>query len=305
MVARAIASALFAMTVVVCPVCGAASYSEHLVIHDVTRDYSAATFVASASGSLSEHQQSFPGSIATLFDTYPLQAFKLTLSRGRWRRDWCGSSELRVYASLCTMRTVCVWAFNVHLPSTDLKFTPHVCRGAAIGASPPSGATFAATWLPVVTPAQSVVLWTGFANAVSGLFCSSLSTLVPSTMHQRPSLASPWGPFTPPDTTRAALGTLQAAAAISGEPRQSTSGLLSQEAVCTENLTGFVKLLPCRDRGGLGALLQPQAVFGSPFHTLELQAKLAENGAPLFCRLLSLCTPTTAATAIHGTKHFH
>ena len=303
MVARAIASALFAMTVVVCPVCGAASYSEHLVIHDVTRDYSAATFVASASGSWSEHQQSFPGSIATLFDTYPLEAFKLTLSRGRWRRDWCEASEVLVYASLCTMRTVCVWAFKVHVSSTHPELTPPVRRGAAIGASPPSGATFAATWLPVVTPAQSGVLWTGFANAVSGLFCSSLSTLVPSTMHQRPSLATPWGPFTPPDMTRGALNTLQEAAASSGEQRQSTSGLLSQEAVCTENLTGFVKLLPCRDRGGLGALLEPQAVFGSPFHTLALQGTLAENGAVLLCRVLSSFTITTAVSSIHVSKH--
>ena len=54
----------------------------------------------------------------------------------------------------------------------------------------------------------------------------------------------------------------------------STRGLLSQEAVCTENLAGLQKLLPCRDQGGLGALLSPAAILGSTFHMMELNATI-------------------------------
>eukprot|EP00667_Euglena_gracilis_P009421 EG_transcript_9575 len=48
-------------------------------------------------------------------------------------------------------------------------------------------------------------------------------------------------------------------------------GLLSSEAVCTENLTPFLLLLPTRGKGGLGLLANPLKLFTSRYHSLGLQ----------------------------------
>ncbi len=50
------------------------------------------------------------------------------------------------------------------------------------------------------------------------------------------------------------------------------------EALCTENLTPWLNLLPCRGRAGLGALLDPLRVFGGPHHALGLVATVSEEG---------------------------
>lgn len=46
--------------------------------------------------------------------------------------------------------------------------------------------------------------------------------------------------------------------------------LLPQEAICTENLTPWTKLLPCRSRKGLGSLLVATNIFNSLFISLSL-----------------------------------
>ncbi len=43
---------------------------------------------------------------------------------------------------------------------------------------------------------------------------------------------------------------------------------LPTENVCTENLTPFLKLLPCKNAKGLATLLNPLAVFSANFHGL-------------------------------------
>jgi hypothetical protein len=83
-------------------------YSEHILVHHIDSQYSAATFVAAAKGSLSVHLQTFPGPVASLFDTYPLASFRLTLTRGRWRKQWCGCSSFQAVQNLtsCSGATV-------------------------------------------------------------------------------------------------------------------------------------------------------------------------------------------------------
>ena len=45
-------------------------------------------------------------------------------------------------------------------------------------------------------------------------------------------------------------------------------GVVSREIICTENLTPWMNLLPCRDREGFGALLNPLKIFDTPHHAL-------------------------------------
>ena len=45
---------------------------------------------------------------------------------------------------------------------------------------------------------------------------------------------------------------------------------LPRETVCTENLTPFVRLLPCRGSRGLAQLLTPATMFAAPYHRLDV-----------------------------------
>ena len=48
---------------------------------------------------------------------------------------------------------------------------------------------------------------------------------------------------------------------------------MPRESVCTENLTPFAKLLPCRrGSGGLAELLNPHVLFGAPYEMLRIRA---------------------------------
>lgn len=47
-------------------------------------------------------------------------------------------------------------------------------------------------------------------------------------------------------------------------------GWLPGETVCTENLTPWIHMLPCRDRSGFGRLLNPLKIFASTHHSLGM-----------------------------------
>jgi phosphatidylinositol glycan class T len=48
---------------------------------------------------------------------------------------------------------------------------------------------------------------------------------------------------------------------------------LPAERVCTENLTPFLKLLPCPARAGIAALLEPHKVFDANWHGLGVHVR--------------------------------
>jgi hypothetical protein len=54
-------------------------------------------------------------------------------------------------------------------------------------------------------------------------------------------------------------------------------GALPREAVCTENLTPWLKLLPCRDRAGLATLLERRRVYGGSYHSLRVHIRAEET----------------------------
>ena len=45
---------------------------------------------------------------------------------------------------------------------------------------------------------------------------------------------------------------------------------LPSERVCTENLTPFLKLLPCKSLSGIASLLNPHKIFDADWHGLGL-----------------------------------
>ena len=70
------------------------------------------------------------------------------------------------------------------------------------------------------------------------------------------------------------------------------SGALPREGVCTENLTPWLKLLPCRDRSGLGALLQRRpTLFMSPYQSLSVHIRVGGGGRVTLTQTVTMVLP--------------
>jgi hypothetical protein len=87
------------------------SFSEHLIVHQITGGYFPVTFASEFVGSTSVHGHIFPRPIASLFDTYPVNQFKLTLTRGRWKQEWYAllrthSRDVNVHRTACDVLNV-------------------------------------------------------------------------------------------------------------------------------------------------------------------------------------------------------
>lgn len=97
-----------------------------------------------------------------------------------------------------------------------------------------------------VPPDQVDASWKNLTHTLSGLFCASINFLESSTT------------YTAPDWSFRS---------ISGNLRY---GLLPREAVCTENLTPWLKLLPCRDKSGLSSLMNRPSIYSGFYHSQRL-----------------------------------
>ncbi|KAJ1825791.1 Subunit of the glycosylphosphatidylinositol transamidase complex-like protein [Coemansia sp. RSA 2599] len=101
--------------------------------------------------------------------------------------------------------------------------------------------------------------WAGLTNALSGVFCASLN-FVDSTNTVMPQMMF-------------AEQQQQQQPKHAGVLRQ---GYLPRENVCTENLTPWIKQLPCQSRSGLGALLNPHRLYNMHFHSMGMSLETTE-----------------------------
>ncbi|KAH9948307.1 Gpi16 subunit GPI transamidase component [Amylocystis lapponica] len=60
-------------------------------------------------------------------------------------------------------------------------------------------------------------------------------------------------------------------------PHQLRHATLPSEHVCTENLTPFLKLLPCKSLSGIASLLNPHRVFDADWHGLGVHVRYRED----------------------------
>lgn len=111
-------------------------------------------------------------------------------------------------------------------------------------------------WAVFDVPKEQVdASWKNLTHTLSGLFCASINFLESSTMYSAPE----W-------SFRQASGSLR-------------YGMLPREAVCTENLTPWLKLLPCRDNAGLSALMDRPSIYTGFYHSQRLH--LTSNASDL------------------------
>ncbi|KAK3691463.1 Subunit of the glycosylphosphatidylinositol transamidase complex-like protein [Vermiconidia calcicola] len=104
--------------------------------------------------------------------------------------------------------------------------------------------------------------WSDLVNSLSGLFCASLN-FVDSGKTTRPVLS-----FEPEGT----LEELQRKRSRTGELRL-LHGMLPHEVVCTENLTPFLKLLPCKGKAGISSLLDGHKLFDANWQTMAVDVR--------------------------------
>jgi GPI-anchor transamidase subunit T len=105
-----------------------------------------------------------------------------------------------------------------------------------------------------VPPHQVDASWKNLTHSLSGLFCASINLLESSSSYSAPTWAF-----------QSALGSLR-------------YGTLPREAVCSENITPWLKLLPCRAKAGLSSLMDRPSIYGSFYHSQRLH--LTASRAP-------------------------
>ncbi|KIP02943.1 hypothetical protein PHLGIDRAFT_130443 [Phlebiopsis gigantea 11061_1 CR5-6] len=115
-------------------------------------------------------------------------------------------------------------------------------------------------WMAEGGPVTVDERWGNLRNALAGLFCASLGSLD----EQR---------TTSPALTFQPEGDLPAFSS-SHQLRHAT---LPSEHVCTENLTPFLKLLPCKSLSGIASLLNPHRLFDADWHGMGVHVRFLDH----------------------------
>ncbi|RKP21285.1 Gpi16 subunit, GPI transamidase component [Rozella allomycis CSF55] len=78
--------------------------------------------------------------------------------------------------------------------------------------------------------------------------------------------------------------------------------LLPREIVCTENLTPWKKLLPCKSKNGFAGILEGRKVFDSNYHSLGIHVMILCSDAICAKKELHLIQTLTVVHSYHYTK---
>lgn len=110
-------------------------------------------------------------------------------------------------------------------------------------------------WVEADSHEQANARWLTLSNALSGLFCASIN-FIDSTKTIRPAMTFD----------------------LEGSHKNVSSlhllhGALPHEVVCTENLTPFLKLLPCKAKAGISTLLDGHKLFDASWQTMAIDVR--------------------------------
>lgn len=109
------------------------------------------------------------------------------------------------------------------------------------------------SWIKGANSSEVDEKWQKLQQGLAGIYCASLHQI--GTLHtSNPTLSFPQ----------------KGQQASEHELRY---GTLPRENVCTENLTPWLKLLPCRNKAGLGSIIHAHSTFDVEFHTLAVSFK--------------------------------
>ncbi|GAM25826.1 hypothetical protein SAMD00019534_090010, partial [Acytostelium subglobosum LB1] len=132
------------------------------------------------------------------------------------------------------------------------------------------------TWLRPLDNTDIDAQWRDLTHSLSGLFCASMQFLYQVPHHT----SVPARSFRPEGQSniyhQQSTATSPAILSLSDNrttPLQLRYGILPRESVCTENLTPWVKLLPCREQAGLGRLLNPLRLYDVHYHSMSITVR--------------------------------
>jgi phosphatidylinositol glycan class T len=110
-------------------------------------------------------------------------------------------------------------------------------------------------WVDAHSHEQANARWLTLSNALSGLFCASIN-FIDSTKTIRPEMTFD----------------------LEGSHKNTSTlhllhGALPHEVVCTENLTPFLKLLPCKGKAGIATLLDGHKLFDASWQSMAIDVR--------------------------------
>ncbi|EEH38409.1 GPI transamidase component GPI16 [Paracoccidioides lutzii Pb01] len=109
-------------------------------------------------------------------------------------------------------------------------------------------------WIDADTNVAAYAKWVTLTQSLSGLFCASLN-FIDSTRTTRP------------------VVTFEPVGNHSSGHLHLLHGTLPGEVVCTENLTPFLKLLPCKGKAGIASLLDGHRLFDASWQSMAIDVR--------------------------------
>lgn len=109
-------------------------------------------------------------------------------------------------------------------------------------------------WIEAASKEEAKKKWFGLVNSLSGLFCASLNFI--DSAHT----------VEPEFTFKQQSNGVESQAYL-------FSGALPAEPVCTENLTPFIRLLPCKGKAGISSLLDGHKIFDSQWQGMAIDVR--------------------------------
>ncbi|KAF2149428.1 Gpi16 subunit, GPI transamidase component [Myriangium duriaei CBS 260.36] len=149
---------------------------------------------------------------------------------------------------------------HTHAKELHLRFALGRWDAQSWGARPRGGQREGGTgvelwaWIQADTEKEANSRWFTLTNALSGLFCASLN-FVDQTKTIRP------------------VSSFDREGISSTEKLHLLHGALPHEVVCTENLTPFLKLLPCKGKAGISSLLDGHKLFDASWQTMAIDVR--------------------------------
>ena len=141
-----------------------------------------------------------------------------------------------------------------------LRFTTGRWDTETWGARPWDGTKEGATgvelwaWIEADTEEEAMRKWLTLNQGLSGLFCASMN-FIDETRTTKPSLS------------------FQGTGDHKNGSLHLLHGVLPGEVVCTENLTPFLKLLPCKGKAGVASLLDGHKVFDASWQSMSIDVR--------------------------------
>ncbi|KAH8704909.1 putative GPI transamidase component Gpi16 [Talaromyces proteolyticus] len=150
---------------------------------------------------------------------------------------------------------------HTHTKELHIRFTTGRWDAESWGTRPWEGYKEGATgvelwaWIEASSEKEAFSNWLSLTQSLSGLFCASLN-FVDGTRTTRPVVSfEPRGDHANIDQLHLLHGTLPG------------------EVVCTENLTPFLKMLPCKGKAGISSLFDGHKLFDASWQSMSIDIR--------------------------------